>query len=87
MSLQIGDRVTWTHLYRQGKSATLTTRTGKIISVGNDGFVTVKFRGKIIYLRADRVRPEGKTTELTDMVMGKLSIPAPQTGEEGGELS
>jgi hypothetical protein len=67
--LSIGDRVTFTHAARQGRGYSFTTRTAKIIHLSERN-VAVKYRGKIINLRPDRVRKEGAETELTQMVMG-----------------
>jgi hypothetical protein len=70
--MQIGDVITWTHARRVGNTGVdFTTRSAKIIHLSEKN-VSVKFRGTIINLRPDRVRKKGETTELTEMVTGKL---------------
>lgn len=67
--LRVGDKITWTHCCRCGsKGFNFTTRSAKIIHL-SDRNVAVKFRGKIVNLRPDRVRKLGEVTELTIMVM------------------
>ena len=68
--MDIGDKVTWTHHYRQGRSHVFTSRTGKIVLlIGSKA--DVKYRGEILRISLDRLRPDGERTELTDMVLNK----------------
>jgi hypothetical protein len=64
-----GDRVTWTHSYRRGRTVNFTTREGKIVRlIGSKA--DVKYRGELFRLKLDRLRKVGVRSELTDMVMG-----------------
>jgi plastocyanin len=72
--MKVGDEVTWTHIQRRSThSATLTTRSAKIIHLSENN-VAVKFRGKLINLRPDQTRLSNEKNELTEMVMDSLGI-------------
>jgi hypothetical protein len=49
-----------------------TSREGKIEHLTETN-VMVKYRGQLIHLRPDKVRPKGQRLELTEMMMGKWS--------------
>lgn len=68
--MKVGDMVTWTHCSRRGKRLKFTCREARIEQLTETN-VTVKFRGHLIHLPPDRVRPRGQRLELTEMVMGK----------------
>ncbi|PKN20923.1 MAG: hypothetical protein CVU71_03850 [Deltaproteobacteria bacterium HGW-Deltaproteobacteria-6] len=72
--MKIGDEITWTHCQRRSSHTfTFTTRKAKIIHM-TDRNIVVKYRGKLINLRPDRVRKVGEKTELTEMVMDGLGV-------------
>jgi hypothetical protein len=67
--MKVGDVVTWTHCSRRGKSSfCFSSRKGKVTHL-TERNVTVQYRGKLIHLHPDKVRPEGQRLELTEMVM------------------
>jgi hypothetical protein len=88
MKFKQGDKVQWTHEYRQGRSITFTTRKGTIADGRHEkpGCYFVRFRNKIIGVHKSRLRLEGEQSELTDMVISsketEKSILRPDDGFE-----
>jgi len=71
--MKVGDRVTWVHCTRRGKSRIqFSSREGKIERLTETN-ITVKYRGELVHLRPDKVRLKGQRLELTEMIMGKWS--------------
>lgn len=70
--MKVGDLVTWTHCTQRGKTIQFSSREAKIEQLTETN-VTVKYRGKLVHLRHDKVRLKGQRLELTEMVMGKWS--------------
>ena len=69
--MDIGDKVTWTHHWKQGRSHNFSTREGNIILIIGSK-ADVKYRGQIYRLSLDRLRPIEERTELTDMVLNNV---------------
>lgn len=70
--MKVGDRITWTHCTQRGKTIQFSSREAKIDHLTETN-VTVKYRGKLVHLRPDKVRIVGERLELTEMIMGKWS--------------
>ena len=66
--MKIGDTVTYPHCTQRGNSIGFFAREAKIINIMPNN-VVVKYRGKLVNLRPDRVRLKGQRTELTEMIM------------------
>lgn len=65
--MKVGDVVTWTDCRQVGKRIRFSSRKGKIEHITGVN-VTVKYRGKLVHLRPNAVRPDGQRLELTEMI-------------------
>ena len=65
---KVGDRVQWTHISQRGRTIDFSVRVGVVTEVLLAGDVAVKYRGKLLRKRADRLRPYGAPSELNDLV-------------------
>ena len=79
--MDIGDKVTWTHHWKKGRSHNFSTRKGRVVLlIGSKA--DVKYRGETYRIPLDRLRFIGERTELTEMVIGNTPNQAPERTAE-----
>lgn len=65
----VGDKVSWTHIRKNGSRINFSTREGKVVQVHEYGCQVKMRNGRLESIRNDRLTKEGETTELTKMFM------------------
>jgi len=73
--MNIGDKVTWTHVVQRGKTVTLTLRTGVIESITGDMAVVKRQNGRTENIPLRRLRLPGQESQIREFIeamRGKL---------------
>lgn len=72
-AFKAGDRVQWTHVAARNsgerRQIGFTTRTGKIVTLGNGSALVRMRNGRTERVRLNSLRKEGEPSELTEAVV------------------